>query len=189
MDVPIRKRAYVIIMAEIGLEQDFTYAHIEAINNLLEQGKTGTSLYLPRGYRVTVEYEDVVFYNENQDLSNKALPIDLLCSKLKLPEGALVRTRKAGDTISLEMVGRKKIQDFFVDAKIPRNNRDDLPLVARGNEIIAILGEDILLNDVITEIITEEENVGPGFGLIKTRVANGYRLKFEGGYWIIEQTS
>ncbi len=189
MDAPVRKRAYVMIMAEIGLDQDFTYAHIEALNHLLDQGKTGTSLYLPRGYRVTVEYEAVVFYNENQDLSNKAFPIDLLCSKLKLPEGALVRTRKAGDTISLEMVGRKKIQDFFVDAKIPRNNRDELPLVARGNEIIAILGEDILLNDVITEIITEEENVGPGFGLTKTRVANGYKLKFEGGYWIIEQTS
>lgn len=189
LDEPVRKRAYVMILAEIGLEQDFTYAHIEALNHLLEQGKTGTSLYLPRGYRVTIQYEEVLFYNEDLGMANKAFPLDLLCSKLKLPEGTVVRTRMPGDLISLDMVGRKKIQDFFVDEKIPRNSRDELPLVAKGNEIIAILGEDILLNEAVTEIITEEENVGPGFGLIRTRVAKGYRLKFEGGYWIIEQTS
>jgi len=189
LEGPVRKRAYVMILAEIGLEQDFTYAHIEALNHLLEQGKTGTSLYLPRGYRVRIQYEEVLFYNEDLGIVNKALPIDLLCSKLKLPEGTVVRTREPGDLISLDMVGRKKIQDFFVDEKIPRNSRDELPLVAKGNDIIAILGEDILLNEAVTEIITEEENVGPGFGLIRTRVAKGYRLKFEGGYWIIEQTS
>ena len=135
------------------------------------------------------EDEEVLFYNEDLGMANKAFPLDLLCSQLKLPEGTVVRTRMPGDLISLDMVGRKKIQDFFVDEKIPRNSRDELPLVAKGNEIIAILGEDILLNEAVTEIITEEENVGPGFGLIRTRVAKGYRLKFEGGYWIIEQTS
>ena len=115
--------------------------------------------------------------------------MDILCSKLKLPEGAVVRTRQAGDFISLDMVGRKKIQDFFVDEKVPRSSRDELPLVAKGGQVIAILGEDILLSEAVNEIITEEENVGPGFGLIRTRVAKGYKLKFEGGYWIIEQTS
>ncbi|MDX9888384.1 MAG: tRNA lysidine(34) synthetase TilS [Anaerovoracaceae bacterium] len=189
MEAPVRKRAYVMILAEIGLEQDFTFAHIEAINHLLVQRKTGSSIDLPRGYRVKVQYEDVIFYNENKGNANKALPMDILCSKLKLPEGAVVRTRQAGDFISLDMVGRKKIQDFFVDEKVPRSSRDELPLVAKGGQVIAILGEDILLSEAVNEIITEEENVGPGFGLIRTRVAKGYKLKFEGGYWIIEQTS
>jgi tRNA(Ile)-lysidine synthase len=189
MEAPVRKRAYVMILAEIGLDQDFTSAHIEAINHLLVQGKTGTSINLPRAYKVEVQYEDVFFYKEDTEASSKALPMDLLCSKLKLPEGAMVRTRQAGDFISLDMVGRKKIQDFFIDEKIPRSSRDELPLVAKGGQVIAILGEDILLSEAVSEIITEEENVGPGFGLIRTRVAKGYKLKFEGGYWIIEQTS
>lgn len=185
----VRKRAYVMILSGIGLEQDFTYAHFEAINQLIEQGKTGTSLSLPRGFRVAIQYEEVVFYNEAMGGGSKKIPRDLICSKLKLPENAVVRTRQPGDLIALDMVGRKKIQDFFIDEKIPRGNRNELPLVAKGSEIIAILGEDILLDETITEILTEEENVGPGFGLIRTRVAKGYQLKFEGGYWIIEQTS
>ena len=189
MDASVRKRAYVMILSEIGLEQDFTFAHIEAINNLLEQSKTGTSLDLPQGYRVMIQYEDLVFYNDDSGFMKNTLSIELLCSKLKLPENTIVRTRRPGDFIAIDMVGRKKIQDFFIDEKIPRSSRDELPLVAKGNEIIAILGEDILLDETVTEIITEEENVGRGFGLIRTRVAKGYRLKLEGGYWIIEQTS
>jgi len=54
----------------------------------------------------------------------------------KLP-GLKVRTWRPGDRLA----GRtKKIQDVFVDAKIPRSERDQWPLVVRGDEVVAVPG-------------------------------------------------
>jgi tRNA(Ile)-lysidine synthetase-like protein len=51
--------------------------------------------------------------------------------------GLKVRTWRAGDRLA----GRsKKIQDVFVDAKIPRSQREHWPLVVRGAEVVAVPG-------------------------------------------------
>ena len=51
--------------------------------------------------------------------------------------GLKVRGWRPGDRLA----GRqKKIQDVFVDAKIPRSEREAWPLVARGDEIVAVPG-------------------------------------------------
>jgi tRNA(Ile)-lysidine synthetase-like protein len=51
--------------------------------------------------------------------------------------GLKVRTWRAGDRLA----GRsKKIQDVFVDAKIPRSARETWPLVVRGDEVVAVPG-------------------------------------------------
>jgi tRNA(Ile)-lysidine synthetase-like protein len=51
--------------------------------------------------------------------------------------GLKVRTWRAGDRLA----GRsKKIQDVFVDAKIPRSARETWPLVVRGDEVLAVPG-------------------------------------------------
>jgi len=51
--------------------------------------------------------------------------------------GLVVRTRRAGDRLA----GRtKKIQDVFVDAKVPRGQRDEWPLVVSGDEGVAVPG-------------------------------------------------
>jgi tRNA(Ile)-lysidine synthase len=51
--------------------------------------------------------------------------------------GLKVRTWRAGDRLAGR---RKKIQDVFVDAKIPRTERETWPLVVRGDEVIAVPG-------------------------------------------------
>jgi tRNA(Ile)-lysidine synthetase-like protein len=51
--------------------------------------------------------------------------------------GLKVRAWRAGDRLAGR---RKKIQDVFVDAKIPRSERDAWPLVVRGDEVVAIPG-------------------------------------------------
>jgi len=52
-------------------------------------------------------------------------------------EGLKVRGWRPGD----RLVGRsKKIQDVFVDAKIPRSEREAWPLVVRGDEVVAVPG-------------------------------------------------
>jgi tRNA(Ile)-lysidine synthase len=35
---------------------------------------------------------------------------------------------------------RRKIQDVFVDAKVPRSEREAWPLVVRGDEVVAVPG-------------------------------------------------
>jgi tRNA(Ile)-lysidine synthetase-like protein len=51
--------------------------------------------------------------------------------------GLKVRTWRPGD----KLAGRsKKIQDVFVDAKIPRSEREMWPLVVRGDEVVAVPG-------------------------------------------------
>jgi tRNA(Ile)-lysidine synthetase-like protein len=52
-------------------------------------------------------------------------------------EGLKVRGWKPGDRLA----GRtRKIQDVFVDAKIPRSDREAWPLVVRGDEVVAVPG-------------------------------------------------
>ena len=51
--------------------------------------------------------------------------------------GLKVRTWRPGDRLA----GRsKKIQDVFVDAKIPRSEREAWPLVVRGDDVVAVPG-------------------------------------------------
>jgi tRNA(Ile)-lysidine synthase len=51
--------------------------------------------------------------------------------------GLRVRSWRAGDRLAGR---RKKIQDVFVDAKVPRSDRDAWPLVVRGDEVVAVPG-------------------------------------------------
>ena len=51
--------------------------------------------------------------------------------------GLEVRTRRPGDRLAGR---RKKLQDVFVDAKVPRAERDDWPVVVRDDEVVAVPG-------------------------------------------------
>src|SRR5229473_3257663 len=51
--------------------------------------------------------------------------------------GLKVRGWRPGDRLAGR---RKKIQDLFVDAKIPRSEREAWPLVVRGDEVVAVPG-------------------------------------------------
>jgi tRNA(Ile)-lysidine synthase len=52
-----------------------------------------------------------------------------------------VRPRKEGDFFyPLGFGKKKKIQDFFVDEKVPRDERDAIPLIVSGENIIWVIG-------------------------------------------------
>jgi tRNA(Ile)-lysidine synthase len=51
--------------------------------------------------------------------------------------GLMVRPWRAGDRLAGR---RKKIQDVFVDAKVPRSEREAWPLVVRGDEVVSVPG-------------------------------------------------
>jgi tRNA(Ile)-lysidine synthase len=59
--------------------------------------------------------------------------------KAQLPLTA--RRREDGDFFFPAGFGkRKKLQDFFVDEKVPRDERDRIPLITSGNDIIWVVG-------------------------------------------------
>jgi tRNA(Ile)-lysidine synthase len=51
--------------------------------------------------------------------------------------GLSVRTRRPGDRLAGR---RKKVQDLFVDAKVPRLERDGWPLVVSGSDVVSVPG-------------------------------------------------
>ena len=78
------------------------------------------------------EYNEQIFI-ENQ--YTKWINCDTIDSNL------LLRTRRDGDYIIVDHKGsKKKLKDFFIDKKIPRDDRNRVWLLARGSEIIWIVG-------------------------------------------------
>ena len=52
-----------------------------------------------------------------------------------------VRNRQQGDRFQpYGMQGTKKIKDFLIDAKVPRSERDSIPLLVCGDEILWVIG-------------------------------------------------
>ena len=64
-----------------------------------------------------------------------------------------IRSRRRGDRFRpLGFPHRKKLQDFLVDRKIPREIRDSLPLVVDGDDrIVWVVGESVAEDFRITE--------------------------------------
>jgi tRNA(Ile)-lysidine synthase len=63
-----------------------------------------------------------------------------------------IRSRRNGDRINPDgMQGTKKLKDFFIDEKIPRNKRDLIPVVAYENEVIWIVGKRVSEKYKITD--------------------------------------
>ena len=67
-----------------------------------------------------------------------------------------VRLKGRGDYIvPLGMKGSKKLQDFFVDEKIPKTERDRIPLLCCGQEVLWVVGHRINEKYKVTATSTE----------------------------------
>ncbi len=69
-----------------------------------------------------------------------------------------VRNRRSGDRfVPLGMSGEKKLKDFFIDAKVPFDDRDRIPLICDGRGIIWVVGHRIddryRLEESTTEVL------------------------------------
>lgn len=53
----------------------------------------------------------------------------------------LLRSRQPGDYIIIDKKGgKKKLKDYFIDEKVPREKRDEILLLADGSHIVWIVG-------------------------------------------------
>jgi len=82
--------------------------------------------------------------------------------KLRFP--LIIRARKDGDYFYPYGFGkRKKLQDYFVDEKVPRDDRDRVPLIISGDDIIWVVGyrgdDRYKITDSTTKILYLEAKV------------------------------
>lgn len=101
----------------------------ETLAALLASREGSAAADLGAGIRAVREYEEV-------SLERGPVRFGPWRIESEVP-GLKVRTWRPGDRLAGR---RKKVQDVFVDAKIPRSQRHQWPLVVRDDEVVAIPG-------------------------------------------------
>ena len=75
---------------------------------------------------------------DNAEKAKINLKEGLYLDQDKIPKTAVIRTKKDGDRFTKFGGGTKSLSDYLTDKKIPLKDRDFLPVIADGNEILAI---------------------------------------------------
>lgn len=163
MKPAVRRRVIMTALKRLGLTRDITSNHIRAAERLIESDNASGTAEFTGGFTVSVSYDTVIVSapgtescpEETASLKIEILPAseydegrgaaafdyDMLVSGAGTDEIEL-RTRLPGDRIRLPgMEGHKKIQDLFVDMKIPVTERDKVPLICVGHEVLYVAGD------------------------------------------------
>ncbi len=104
-------------------------------NMIYESAEIGKS-YITENGNITLELvEPIIKPSKNQMLIDydkiKDIPLE-------------IRSRKTGDRIAIYQDGKeKKLKDFLIDIKIPRQERDGIPLLCSGKMVIAVIGHRV----------------------------------------------
>lgn len=168
---PLFTRACLLAIKALGLEKDYAAAHLDALFRLQEaergakidlpqeiEGVRGDNEVLLRRKKETPPTEkptarpvtDGRFDGGRYEVTLSSVPLDgveyvgkvLRMDEAKLPEGACFRFREVGDEIR-SFGGTKSLKKFLNEKKIPVEEREYLPLLAKGNEVYAVCGVEI----------------------------------------------
>jgi tRNA(Ile)-lysidine synthase len=101
----------------------------ETLATLLASAEGSSAADLGRGIRAVREYGEISLERGPVRFGRWRIESDRA--------GLKVRAWRPGDRLAGR---RKKVQDVFVDAKIPRSQRSEWPLVVHGDEVVAIPG-------------------------------------------------
>ncbi len=146
------------LVALQGDARDIERRHYEMLRGVAD-ASTGSTFELPRGVVATVDADVVVLSIGAPWAPAAAADIERVLpfageagawglevvvadgggdgTLLVAPAGAVVRARRPGDRIAPRgMSGHKKLQDYYVDRKVPRRERDAAPVIACGAEVL-----------------------------------------------------
>jgi tRNA(Ile)-lysidine synthase len=167
---PLLRRVLRRALDSVSSLRGVSFQNIEDIIELILKRRSGDRIILPRNVRAVREYSLLKITSERPvRVAETALPVpgeagvgegvtiramieerrgeytdsrcevfldaDLLAFPLK------VRARADGDYFFPAGFGKKKkLQDYFVDEKVPRDMRDSVPVVLSGDDIIWVAG-------------------------------------------------
>lgn len=163
-DVPF-KRACLIVMKECGFKVDYESVHLHALCNL-RNCECGKSVDLKNGLTAKKTHDGIIFEKKTKESAPDEIPFSLgkhdfgkyeltfekadekeegfLCFDLdKLPENAVIRTRREGDKITAFGGKNKKLKKYLNDKKIEARLSALFPLIASNDEIFAVCPIDI----------------------------------------------
>ena len=170
IDKSILRRVFRRALAEIGAGRGIELVHIDDIIRLVKESKSGDMINLPKGLRAVKKYSTLLITREipavlktqnievpgeiSLDESGLTLTSELTEIKSNNDDNNVsvfdydsltlplhIRSRKDGDYFyPAGLGGKKKLQDFFVDEKVPREMRDSIPVIVSGEDIIWIAG-------------------------------------------------
>lgn len=89
--------------------------------------------YMGRTYRFELE----------NHVKNEEIPVNCYAKWFdydKIKNGMVLRTRRAGDYLQTGRSGHKKLKDYLIDSKVPREVRDSCTLLADGSHVIWVVG-------------------------------------------------
>jgi len=163
-------QSYVIqraVSETAGKKKDIGMLHVKLIQEL-EKKQSGSRISLIYGITVWQNYGDIcltkgelekkseielkmeVFPYENMQIQEKKYTKWFDYDKIK--EIPCVRKRQAGDFLTVTKEGgRKKLKDYLIDCKVPRQERDSLTVLADGSHILWVVGYRISEYYKVTE--------------------------------------
>lgn len=149
---PIAIRAVRQLIARLARGcRDCTSAHLEDVVELCRRESPSARLSLPHGISVRREYGTLILAHElTPDPLKTFVPIQgenpvpgtnwtLLLGAGPWP-GLTVRPRQAGDEIVLPGRPRRSLKKLFIDQKVPRLERERIPVLADGDGVLAVAG-------------------------------------------------
>ena len=155
-------RAVILSLKHLGIKKDWEKNHLDDAYSLLEK-ENGKQINLLKGVIAVKEYDKIVLFKKTtpttQDLPffigktefNGTIKIINANNTVnlkdgfyldldKIPGSAVIRTKKEGDRFTKFGGGTKSLNDYLTDKKIPIRVREGLPLLANGNEVLAVFG-------------------------------------------------
>lgn len=140
--------------------KDVSFIHISGVCGLLNR-EVGKIINLPANIVAVKSYEEIVL-KESTDVKMEKVPlpqymVEIIpweksyeiekndCTKYfdydKIKFTLEFRTRKTGDYLTIDSHnGKKKLKDYFIDMKVPKEERDNIPVLADGNHILWVVG-------------------------------------------------
>lgn len=156
-----------------GLVVDVEKKHVDGIISLSDK-QNGKEIALPHGYCAIKDYDSVTICKKREEVFDQIpyaegitafgsgyvslLPAEKTFEKGvtlfdgdRIPDGAVIRFRRDGDTFKPFGGGTKKLKEYFIDQKIPARFRSEIPLICTENRVLAIAGIQISDDIKITE--------------------------------------
>lgn len=160
-----KKLVHECLVQIAGLRKDIEACHIRSVEELIFK-QVGKSIDLPYGLRALRIYEGIQLYShmESAKVDKDAQEImpgvkirvfERTSEMVTFPENPYtkwfdydiikrtvkIRHRESGDYIVIDKRGRtQKLKQYFINEKIPQNIRDQIWLIADGQEIMWIVG-------------------------------------------------
>lgn len=139
--------------------KDITHLHLESVIEICS--KPGTKrVNLPYGIIAIADYDTlklttippemeavrnynmetvVESYHEGYDYGDDEYTKCFDYDKIKGP--LMLRTRRRGDEIAVTKDGgRKKLKDYFIDVKVPADERDRVPVLCTDSDVLWVIG-------------------------------------------------